>query len=253
VAGGSDLGVEANLKGRRWAHLVAVEAIAELRAFSTGADEIRIGAALPLTEIGRQWHDAPDVVREWLTLFASPPIRNRATLGGNLATASPIGDAAPLLAALDASVEIASPSGRRMVPVASFFTSYRRTALAAGEMLTAIRIPTPLPDFIRFYKVSKRRLDDISTVAAAIAVDCDRAGRVTRAALAYGGVAATPIRLTEAERALAGEVWNAGATERVERIIERTLTPMSDHRGSKAYRLEVAKSLVRKFWWERFS
>jgi xanthine dehydrogenase small subunit len=251
VAGGSDLGVESNLQGRRWTHLVGLEAIAELREFSNTAERIRIGAALPLTEVGLHWRDAPEAVREWLTLFASPPIRNRATLGGNLATASPIGDAAPLLAALDASVEIASRSGRRLVTVASFFTGYRRTHLATGEMLTAVQIPKPLPQFIRFYKVSKRRLDDISTVAAAMAIDRDSAGRVTRAALAFGGVAATPVRITDAENLLIGQFWTEAAVEQVERVLERTLTPMSDHRGSKEYRLEVSKSLVRKFWWER--
>src|SRR5438874_1964367 len=107
VAGGTDVGVESNLRASRWAHLVSLEAIEELKEFSNGPHAIRIGAALPLDEIGRRWTDAPDVFREWLALFASPLIRNRATLGGNLATASPIGDAAPLLLALDAVVHIA--------------------------------------------------------------------------------------------------------------------------------------------------
>ena len=251
VAGATDLGVESNLQGRRFSHLVGIEAIAELREFSETSSRIRIGAGLPLSDIGRLWTDAPDAVREWLLLFASPPIRNRATLGGNLATASPIGDSAPLLLALDASIEIASPSARRLVGMSSFFSGYRRTALGAGELLTAVEIPKPLPAFVRFYKVSKRRFDDISTVAAAMAVDCDRSGRVTRAAFAFGGVAATPVRVSEAEDAILGQPWNEAAVERIQRVLDRSLTPLSDHRGSKEYRLEVAKSLVRKFWWER--
>jgi xanthine dehydrogenase small subunit len=119
-----------------------------------------------LSDIGTRWRAAPPVVHEWLDLFASPPIRNRATLGGNLATASPIGDAAPLLLALDASVHIAGRNGQRTHPLASFFTGYRRTVLQRGEILTTIEIPQPLPGFVRFYKIAKRRLDDISTVAA---------------------------------------------------------------------------------------
>src|SRR4029077_16847808 len=138
---------ESNLHERRWPHLVSLEAIDELRDCSETADVIRIGAALPLAEIPARWRDAPDVIHQWLALFASPPIRNRATLGGNLATASPIGDSAPLLLALDASIDIAGASGLRMQPLASFFTGYRKTALQRGEILTTIEIPKPLPAF----------------------------------------------------------------------------------------------------------
>lgn len=250
VSGGTDLCVESNLRDTRWRHLVSVEAVAELQAFSETADVVNIGAALPLTDIGTRWKTAPAVIGEWLDLFASPLIRNRATLGGNLATASPIGDSAPLLLALDASVQIAGPAGRRTVPLASFFTAYRRTALAAGEILTTIQIPKPLPASVRFYKVAKRRLDDISTVAAAMAIDRDGSGRVRRARFAFGGVAATPVRLTDAEAATLGQPWNDAAVERVQRVIDRTLSPMSDRRGSREYRLQVSKSLVEKFWWE---
>jgi len=251
VAGGSDLCVESNLHDRRWMPLVSVEAIDELREFSDTTERVRIGAALPLTDIGERWHTAPKTFREWLLLFASPPLRNRATLGGNLATASPIGDAAPLLSALDAIVHIAGPAGRRQVALESFFTAYRQTAMRPGELLTAIDIPKPMPEFVRFYKVAKRRLDDISTVSAAMAMDWDGSGRIHRARFAFGGVAATPVRVVEAEEAVTGQLWTKAAVERVQRILERTLTPMSDFRGSKGYRLEVSKSLVEKFWWER--
>lgn len=250
VAGATDVGVESNLLGRRWPHLVSLDAIDELREFSSTSERVAIGAGLPLTEIGRRWHDAPEVIREWLTLFASPLIRNRATLGGNLATASPIGDAAPLLLALDALVHVAGPSGRRSIPIESFFTGYRKTAITAGEILTAIEIPKPLPQFVRFYKVAKRRLDDISTVAGAMAIDIDGHGKASRVRFAFGGVAATPIRVAAAEAAAIDQPWNDAAVERVQAILDRTLQPMSDHRGSKEYRLEVSKSLVEKFRWE---
>ncbi len=253
VSGGTDLGVEANLQHHRWPHLVSVEAVDELRAFSNGADGVSIGAALPLAELERRWPDAPAAVREWLGLFASPLIRNRATLGGNLATASPIGDAAPLLLALDASVVAAGPAGRRTIPLTSFFVSYRRTALAPGELIVSVEIPKPLPRDLRFYKIAKRRLDDISTVAAAIAVDLDEGRRVRRARFAFGGVAATPVRLTDAEAALAGFPWGEEAVARVQTIIAQALHPMSDHRGSREYRLAVSQSLVDKYRWERAS
>ena len=251
ISGGTDLVVESNLRGRRWPHLVSVEAISELREFSESANSITIGAALPLNEIARQWGNAPEVILQWLRLFASPPLRNRATLGGNLATASPIGDGAPLLLALDARVHLASPRGRRTIALNSFFTSYRRTVLAPGELITAIEIPKPLPEFMRFYKVAKRRMDDISTVAAAMAMDWNASGKVARARFAFGGVGAIPLRAMHAEEAVLGQRWNEAAVERVQAALDRTISPISDHRGSAEYRLAVAKSLAAKFLWER--
>jgi xanthine dehydrogenase small subunit len=251
VAGATDLAVESNLRFRRWPHLVSLEAIAELREFAETADCITIGAALPLNEIAARWKEAPEAFRQWLPLFASPSLRNRATLGGNLATASPIGDGAPLLLALDASVRIAGKNGARTAPLESFFTGYRRTVLKPGELLSSLEIPKPLPSFSRFYKVAKRRMDDISTVAAGMAIDRDHSGRITRARFAFGGVASVPVRVAAAEEAVLGRRWDEAAVERVQSILARTLQPISDHRGSAEYRLAVAQSLVEKFWWER--
>jgi xanthine dehydrogenase small subunit len=247
VAGATDLGVEANLRGRRWRLLVSVEALPELQVFRDGPDEIEIGAGLPLTEIEARWRHAPPAVREWFSLFASPLIRNRATLGGNLATASPVGDAAPLLLALDASVTLASLAGLRTVPLSSFFLGYRKTAMRPGELLVSVSIPKPLAEHLAFFKVAKRTLDDISTVAAAYALDLDMAGRVTSARIAYGGVAATPVRVAAAEEELLGAVWNEATVERAQRAVAARLQPMSDHRGSAEYRLAVAQTLLEKF------
>jgi xanthine dehydrogenase small subunit len=250
VCGATDVAVEANLLGRRWAHLISLDGIDELREFSDDQRRIRIGAALPLAEIGRLWRDAPAAVHQWLSLFASPLIRHRATLGGNLATASPIGDAAPLLLALDATVHLRGTEGARAVSISAFFAGYRKTAALAGELITAIEIPKPLPDLFRFYKISKRRYDDISTVAAAIALAFDDNRRVRAARLAFGGVAPTPIRSVEAEAALVGQPWSAAAVERAQEALDRALSPISDHRGSREYRSAVAKSLIDKCLWE---
>jgi xanthine dehydrogenase small subunit len=251
ISGGTDLVVESNLRAPRWSHLVSVEAIGELREFSESASSITIGAGLPLNEIALRWTTAPEVFLQWLRLFASPPLRNRATLGGNLATASPIGDGAPLLLALDAVMHLASRRGRRSIPLASFFAGYRRTALAPDELITAVEIPKPLPEFVRFYKVAKRRVDDISTVAAAMAMDWDASGRVARARFAFGGVAAVPLRVVGAEEAIIGHRWNDTAVERVQAVVAQAIEPISDHRGSAEYRLAVARNLVAKFMWER--
>lgn len=250
VAGNTDLGVEANLRGRRFSRLISLELIPELHQCAETEESILIGASLPLTDIERQWSRAPAFFHEWLSLFASPLIRNRATLGGNLATASPIGDLAPLLLALDARLHVANAAGRRVVPIDGFFADYRRTVLRSDELLVAVEIPKPLPERVCFYKIAKRRMDDISTVAAAMAIDRGADGVVRRARFAFGGVAATPVRVADAEAVAVGEPWDEAAVERVQGALQRQLTPLSDHRGSSAYRLEVSMSLVRKFWWE---
>jgi len=247
VAGATDLAVEANLRGRRWPLMVSLEAVPELRVFRAADSEVEIGAGLTLSEIEARWVDAPPAMHEWFELFASPLIRNRATLGGNLATSSPIGDAAPMLLSLDAEVVIASTAGERVSALRDFFRGYRQTALARGEILKSIRIPRPLPSNARFYKVAKRSLDDISTVAAGLAVQKDAAGRVLKARFAFGGVAAVPVRAVEAEQAVEGTLWNESDVYRANAELRRTLRPISDHRGSAEYRLALVQSLLEKF------
>ena len=185
---------------------------------------------------------------ECLLPFASPTIRNRATLGGNLGNASPIGDSAPLLMSLDAEVRVAGPSGRRTIPLDLFFTGYRRTALAQGEFITAVDVPKPFPRLVRFFKASKRRMDDISTVATGLALSLDFEERVEQARFAFGGVADRSVRAVAAEGAVCGRHWNLATIELAQAVLARTLKPMSDHRGSAAYRLAVAQSFIEKFW-----
>jgi xanthine dehydrogenase small subunit len=228
IAGGTDLVVEANLRLKRFPYLIGLEALPELRGLREDSESIEIGAGVPLSEIGV----LPD---EFVHLFASPLIRNRATLGGNLATASPIGDAAPLLLAMDARLRLASDHGERTLPLSEFFLGYRKTALQPGELIVSVILPKPLPRVVRFYKAAKRRMDDISTVAAAFAIGTDGSLR-----MAYGGVAPVPLRALEAEADPA----------RARETLARTLRPISDHRGSAAYRLALAQNLLDKFRWE---
>jgi xanthine dehydrogenase small subunit len=250
VAGATDLAVEANLRGRRWPMLVSVEGLPELKIFSETNSAVEIGAGLTLAEVEERWVSAPAALRNWFALFASPLIRNRATLGGNLATASPVGDSAPLLLALDAAVCVAGPHGSRSIPLRDFFTGYRRTDLGPAEVIVSLRVPKPLPSRLAFYKVSKRVMDDISTVAAAFAVDANPAGRITCARAAYGGVAATSAIVPGFGQALLGRAWNQSAVHAAQSAVAAAIAPIGDHRGSAAYRLAVAQSLIEKFWWE---
>jgi xanthine dehydrogenase small subunit len=153
--------------------------------------------------------------------------------------------------ALDAMVRIAGPQGQRTLPLSDFFLAYRKTALAPGELLVSIVIPKPFPAAARFYKAAKRRMDDISTIAASFAIDLDAGGRVRRARLAFGGVAAVPVRAIEAEATLVGAPFTETSLARAQEILARTLHPISDHRGSAAYRLALAQGLLAKFWWEQ--
>ncbi len=253
VAGGTDLAVESNLRNRRSPVLISIDALPELCDLLETPDSLSIGAALTLSEIETRSMQMPASFRDWVTLFASPLIRNRATLGGNLATASPIGDAAPWLLAHDAAAVITGPGGERTLAVNSFFCGYRQTELAPGEVLKSIEIPKPWPANARFYKVAKRRLDDISTVAACLAVTLDDAGRVERARFAYGGVAPTPLRAITAEEAILGRHWDLTTVRRAQDVLAKTLQPLSDHRGSAAYRLAMAQMLIEKYWHEHAS
>lgn len=246
VSGGTDVVVEVNHRDARFDVIVALDAIAELRGFHETDGAITIGAGETLAAVEEALHGRVPLLDQLWPLFSSRLIRNRATLGGNLGNASPIGDSPPALLALDAHVVIASKNGERTVPLDGFFTGYRKTVLAPGEILRAVRIDEPLPTIQRFYKVSKRVMDDISTVAAAFALTLAPDGTIQKARLAYGGVAATPARAKDAEAALVGKLFDAHAVRVIRPLLESAFTPMDDHRGSAAYRKAMVTSLIDK-------
>jgi xanthine dehydrogenase small subunit len=235
VAGATDWGVEVNLRNARAPLLLAVDQLPELRALEVSDTHISIGAALSLTEVQQRLAGRIPLLAAMFPRFASRPIRNSATLGGNLATASPIGDAAPALLALDARLVLAGPSGGRVVDVADFFTGYRRTALQPGELIVAIEVPLPLAGLATFQKVAKRHLDDISSVAIGLALEVEH-GTVTRARIGLGGVAATPIRARATEAALVGQAWDTATAARAADALHGEGTPLDDHRASADYR-----------------
>ena len=253
IAGGTDLMVYANQRYQRFPVLISVEALSELHELSFGESELLLGAAVPLSRIERALHGASSsvpVLQGLLPLFSSRLIRNRATLGGNLGTASPIGDSAPALLALGAELELESQSGRRRVPLSEFFVGYRRTALAAGELIVAVRIALPMPTVQRFYKVSKRVLDDISTVAAGFALTLDADGKVTRLGVGLGGVAAVPLSAPSLEQIALGRAWNETTLALLLTEASRLGTPQTDLRGSAEYRRAMLGKLIEKFFYE---
>ncbi len=252
VGGATEIGVEINKKFRAFPVLIATEAVPELARIARTESAWRIGGGATLTAIGDALGGEHPQFARMLGVFASRQIRNRATLAGNLATASPIGDCAPVLLTLDAELVLASAGGERVVPLSDFFIDYRKTALRPGEIILEIVIPRdrgeagPLRRRADFLKVSKRRELDISIVAGAFCVDCDTAGVVRRARLAYGGVAATPRRARRAEAALEGRTIEAAAAA-VGDILRDEYQPIDDLRGGAAYRRGLIVSLWRKF------
>jgi xanthine dehydrogenase small subunit len=250
LAGGTDWGVEVNLRHARAGVTIAVDGLPDLRTLVWTADHVEIGAGLSLSEIERRLAGRVPLLAEWFPHFASRLIRNGATLGGNLGTASPIGDSPPVLLALDAGVVLASAQGEREVPLSDYFTGYRQTLRRPDELIRAVRIGLPLAPVTGFYKIAKRRFDDISSVAVGIALALE--GDVVRSVrIGLGGVAATPLRAVATEAALTGKPWNARTVREAARILRGEGTPLDDHRASAAYRAAMLEQTLLKFYFEK--
>jgi xanthine dehydrogenase molybdopterin binding subunit/xanthine dehydrogenase small subunit len=251
VAGATEIGVDVTKKLAAFPILVSTEGVPVLARILRTPEAWRIGGAANLTDIEDSVASEYPSLARMLRVFASRGIRNRATMGGNLATASPIGDSAPVLLSLDASLVLASLKGERTVEISAFFIGYRKTALEPGEIIKEIVLPrAQIPqDFARqqdFFKVSKRRELDISIVSAAFRLDTDTDGLVRCARLAYGGVAPTPRRARAAEAALEGRRPQE-VQEKVSDLLRKEFEPIDDARGSAAYRRGLVVSLWEKF------
>ena len=247
LAGGTDWGVEVNLRGERAAYVVAVDRLPELRTFGVSEHDIEIGAALTLSEVESALEGRVPMLDEVFDLFASRLIRNGATIGGNLATASPIGDLAPALMALEAGVVLASAEGDREVPIADYFTGYRETVRRTDELIRAVRIPMPTAGITAFHKIAKRRYDDISSVAIGFAVELAE-GSVKSARIGLGGIAATPVRALATEAALEGRPWSHDTVREAAVVMRGEGTPMDDHRASAAYRSAMLGTALLRLW-----
>lgn len=246
IAGGTDLALEATQNLKAFPALIHLDRIDQLQRLEVHADHLLIGAA-------RTYADCLEALREFpgvaalLERLGSLQIRQRGSLGGNIANASPIGDMPPLLLALDARLRLRKAGSVREVPIDGFFTGYRQTLLQAGEYIEALLIPH-LRENQRFRvdKVSKRRDDDISAVCLALRLDLDEAGTVTDARLACGGMAATPLRGAHTETALRGRPFDAIAVAAAQAAIPQDFQPIDDLRASAAYRLKVAQNLLQR-------
>jgi xanthine dehydrogenase small subunit len=253
LGGGTDLGLRVSKDREALPAVIALQAVEELHRVSIGADAIEIGGAVTYSEILPHLDRCFPSFGALLRRIGSRQIRNLGTIAGNLVTASPIGDSIPCLIALDASVRVTSRVGDRVLPVESFITGYRKTALAAGEIVIAIRIPFLKPSQkFSVYKLSKRFDQDISTVIAAFRLERD-GGKVRELRAAYGGMAARAMRAASLETAVKGRPWEPAWLPDVETLLARDFTPIGDHRGGASYRLRAAAGLLRRFQFETTS
>lgn len=251
LAGGTDVGLWVTKQLRDLPPIVYIGAISELKNIRHDGGVLEIGAGVSLTE---GWSalvaEAPGLA-EMAQRFGSPPVRNSGTLCGNLANGSPIGDALPVLIALDAELVLRSGGRTRRLPLERFYLGYQRTALESGEFVVAVRVPLAPRDgrWIAAYKVSKRIDQDISAVALAIVVEVSQ-GSVVDARIAYGGMAAIAARARAAERALIGSPWTVASIDAAAEKLADDFEPLTDMRASSAYRLRIAGNLLRRFYLE---
>lgn len=251
IAGGTDLMVELNFDHRRPPALLDLGAIPELAEWSMTDGRVRIGATVPYTRIITELGDKLPGLAMASRTVGSPQIRNRGTVGGNLGTASPAGDAHPALLASDAVVEVASVRGTRMVPVAQFYVGVKRNALATDELIAAVHI-APAEGPQQFAKVGTRNAMVIAVCAFGLSL-FPATGRV---GAAIGSAAPTPRHATDAEEFIAGELgslWDGPRKPLPDNVIRRfgelvgtAASPIDDVRGTAAYRTHALAVLARR-------
>ena len=251
LGGSTDWGVELNLRHSRTDLTVALDRLPELRTLTETDDAYAIGASLTLTEVERRLDGRVPLLAELFPQFASRLIRNAATFGGNLGTASPIGDSMPVLLALDARVVLASTRGERTVALGDYFTGYRASVRRADELIKAVIIPRPLAPVVAFHKIAKRRFDDISSVSVAFALRVEgdpstSSGNVTEARIGLGGVAAMPVRALATEQALVGRPLTRDGVAEAAEVLGGEGTPLDDHRASSRYRRAMLRQSLLK-------
>lgn len=246
-AGGTDLLVWLRNGKIQAERLICLERLDELRGSSEREGWIRLGAgathaALLADPLVTQ---RLPLLAQALRILGSPLTRNAGTLGGNVCTASPAGDALPPLYALDAELELESRNGARRLPLARFILGPGATALAQGEILRAVWVRPAAPESIEhFEKVGRRQAMSLAVVSLAAIIERDAAGRVTRARLAWGGAGPTVLRLLDAERALLGRPLSTQSLGEAAALARACLRPIDDERASAAYRRQVGGNLL---------
>jgi xanthine dehydrogenase small subunit len=249
VCGGTDVGLMVTKRKLDIPLMLDLSGIAELNLSKEVKEGLFLGATLSLEKVKHLCEGRFPALYDMLAVFGSRQIREQATLGGNLANASPIGDTPPVLMALNADVEVQSVSGKRRMKVSDFITGYRTTDLRTDELITAVIIPpTPANRIVKAYKISKRKDLDISTASGGFWLELKEDGTVRDIGLVYGGMAAMTKHAQKAEQYLLGKQWSRENVEAAMDLVEAEFTPISDARSGKEGRRIMARNLLLKFW-----
>ncbi|MSP76051.1 MAG: xanthine dehydrogenase small subunit [Rhodospirillaceae bacterium] len=249
LAGATDLGLLASRSRKPPAAVIHLAHVPEFTAIAEDKEQVTIGAAATYAAAMPTLIAAYPALKTYLARLGSRQIRSLGTIGGNIGTASPIGDMPPVLLALEASLRLVSSRGARDLPLEEFFLGYRKTALAPDEVIQSLSMPRLWPGEVFFCdKVSKRRDQDISTVAGAYRLRIEN-GTIEDVRTGFGGLAATPVRARNVEQALKGRPFAQATFEAAADAVLKDFQPIDDWRGSAAYRLSVAANLLRRLYW----
>lgn len=242
IAGATDVGLWVTKGLRDLAPVAFLNQCADLRGIVADDETIRIGAMTTIAELGAFLADRHPSFAELIRRYGSVQVRNAATLGGNIANGSPIGDSPPALIALGARLHLRKGAARRVIALEDFFLDYGRQDRAPGEFVEAVSIPVQ-PDRLACHKLSKRFDQDISAVCGAFNITVTE-GRVAAARIAFGGMAGTPKRAAHAEAALIGQPWTEATVRAAQDAFAQDFTPLSDMRASAGYRLRAAQGML---------
>ncbi|PTE22351.1 xanthine dehydrogenase small subunit [Cereibacter changlensis JA139] len=245
IAGATDVGLWVTKELRELPLPIFLNGIAELARIERQGDKLRIGAGVTMAALRDAVRDLHPSLGELLRRFASEQIRNAATVGGNIANGSPIGDTPPALIALGAVLHLRQGEATRDLPLEAFFLDYRKQDRRPGEFVEAVTIPAEAPA-LRCYKLSKRFDQDISAVCGCFNVTVAE-GRVTAARIAFGGMAGIPKRAAAVEAALLGQPWGEAAVAAALPAFAADFTPLSDMRASAGYRLQAAQNMLTRY------
>ncbi|BFM06474.1 xanthine dehydrogenase small subunit [Halioxenophilus aromaticivorans] len=249
IAGGTDLMLEQTQNFKSLPQLVGISQVAGLNSISQSEGRVTVGCAVTYAQLETQLKDSFPAFVDLLHRLGSRQIRNQATLVGNIANASPIGDTPPFLLTLNAELVLASTQAQRRVALADFFVDYKQTLLQPGEYIRQVEFDLPTADFVRAYKISKRYEDDISAVLLVVRWHIAD-GKFSAVKIAYGGMAAIPKRALAAEQAMLGQPACEQTVLAAAQCVAQEFTPLSDVRASADYRLQVAKNCLHKAWLE---
>jgi len=248
VAGATDVGLWVTKDFRDLGPVAFLNRIPDLSGVSVTDDVIRIGATTTLTDLQTAIAPHHPAFAALIRRYGSVQVRNAATIGGNVANGSPIGDGSPALIALGATLHLRSVDGTRAFPLEDFFVAYGQQDRAANEFVEAITIPRQA-DALRCYKLSKRFDQDISAVCGCFWISTEN-GRVAEVRLAFGGMAGTPKRAPLAEAALRDQPWTEASVRAAMRALADDFAPLSDMRASDTYRMEAAQNMLWRAWAE---